>query len=329
MRKTRENLLEAPSTVPPPCLGCAADAPQRQKSVSRRVFSAVKQGLSRSDSSQRSVTGSTVSTTELVGEFGTLSVTVPSGPEEAPEHPTEEDDIRSRYLPRLLPTNGPLRVTVPFIDLQVATDTAYVDVNAKRDVWIAITATARLHTITLPERVNTLPPPSPPHTPTPPPPLLTAAIPALRLHFQPAPRHRVLQTLGDRSARQLRPDASCELFVRVRVPRHAPTPSDPPSELEALFAELESTLGTLETEVLHVEARYKHGLIEESNSVTVRRVARLRRVRPESRWSLCCDGPADGGLMEVRREAEGRKVVHEKMARWMDEHARPLGPPWM
>jgi hypothetical protein len=54
-----------------------------------------------------------------------------------------------------------------------------------------------------------------------------------------------------------------------------------------LFADLESMVGVLEQEVLMVEGRYKHSLMHEGSTVTVRRTCKIRRVRGDCPWSLC------------------------------------------
>lgn len=262
VRKTRDTVLGSTTDIPPPCHACIK-VPPRQKSVSHRVLSAVKQGLSRSNISLRTATRSTIATTDLETEFGTIHLPV-----------TPHESFNEIRVPRELREEYQQQIQTPYVDLQVIADVERVDINSKQDIWIAISATVRLHTVNI---VRLRPAVETDNTE------VIGEIPSLRLLFQAAPRHRVLQTLGHKSVKQTKLGDSCNLFVRLRIPKYSILPSEADSELDVLFADLESTLGTLESEVLYVEARYKHTMMEESNSVLVRRTAKIRRHKTESR----------------------------------------------
>ncbi|TKA70983.1 hypothetical protein B0A55_08033 [Friedmanniomyces simplex] len=66
----------------------------------------------------------------------------------------------------------------------------------------------------------------------------------------------------------------------------AVTPPATEPDQSSLLVELESMVGTLETEVLHVEARYRSSLLPYSNVITVRHIVEIRRPKTESRWSI-------------------------------------------
>lgn len=98
--------------------------------------------------------------------------------------------------------------------------------------------------------------------------------------------------------------------MKVFVPRIHPsnsTDDDGEIDQESLFAELHSIVGTLEQDVLHIETRYKHSLVPESNTLTCRVACKLRRPKTDSRWSTC--SPSDG--------QSNASDVHERLAKYI------------
>jgi hypothetical protein len=116
---------------------------------------------------QRSCTESTVSTSALVQDLG--SVTPPLGTPTcdrvvfknrysgAPESPPPRHPAGFELTPRpfgrlmqLATEQTPLQLTVPYIQLHVTMDTSIVDYSEKRNMWVAIEATVKTHVVDLP-----------------------------------------------------------------------------------------------------------------------------------------------------------------------------------
>lgn len=72
-------------------------------------------------------------------------------------------------------------------------------------------------------------------------------------------------------------------------------------------------VGTLEQDVLHVETRYKHSVIPDTNTLTCRLACRLRRPKTDSRWSICStsNGQSSGS------------DVHERLAKYIISQCPP------
>ena len=106
------------------------------------------------------------------------------------------------------------------------------------------------------------------------------------------------------------------LFMKLLVPRMRPSNSiDAGGEIdqESLFEELHSMVGTLEQDVLHVETRYKHSLIHESNTVTCRVACKLHRPKTDSRWSTYSKSD----------ERSNPSHVHERLAKYIISECPP------
>lgn len=113
-------------------------------------------------------------------------------------------------------------------------------------------------------------------------------IPSLRMCYKPKQGCRVLEVLGQKAMKDLRLGQRCSLFLKVQVPRidtSRPDVRNDATDTDSLFAELESIVGTLETNLVHVEARYRHSLLPTQSVVTVRKVCNILRPKSESRWS--------------------------------------------
>ena len=115
---------------------------------------------------------------------------------------------------------------------------------------------------------------------------LLGTVTSLRLCFKPAHGCWLLDAVGQKAVKDLRDGQKCSLFVRVRVNKLPQTSNSTEADHESLMAELESMVGTLETELLHVEARYRLSLLPHSNVVTVRQTVKIGRPKTESRWNL-------------------------------------------
>lgn len=140
-------------------------------------------------------------------------------------------------------------------------------------------------------------------------------ITSLRICHKPASGTQIIDLVGRKSTKELHPDESCLLFMKVHVPAMKQPQTDKPEafDQDSLFAELESMFGTLEQEILHIEVRYKHSLIHESSTVTARQICKIRRPQTESRWSIC---QPDG----TQTTETG---VHERLASYIAAHCDP------
>jgi hypothetical protein len=114
-------------------------------------------------------------------------------------------------------------------------------------------------------------------------------IPSLRLCYKPLQGSSIVEVLGQKAMKNLHLGQRCSLFLKVRIPRidtsRASLPKDDIDQ-DSLFAELESIVGTLETEYMHVEVRYRNTILPGDSVVTVRQICNMRRPKTESRWSV-------------------------------------------
>ena len=104
--------------------------------------------------------------------------------------------------------------------------------------------------------------------------------------------------------------------MKLFVPRILPSNSAQEGgeiDQESLFAELHSMVGTLEQDVLHVETRYKHSVVPESNTLTCRVACKLRRPKTESRWSICLASNGQSNASDV----------HERLAKYIISQCPP------
>lgn len=126
---------------------------------------------------------------------------------------------------------------------------------------------------------------------------------------------KIVDLVGRKSTKELLPGESCLLFMKLYVPRIRASESTHTGDInqESLFAELQSMVGTLEQDILHVETRYKHSLVPETNTLTCRMACKIRRPKTDSRWSICSanDVPPSG------------PNVHERLAKYISSHCPP------
>ncbi|KAK5133579.1 hypothetical protein LTR08_007618 [Meristemomyces frigidus] len=312
----------------------------RQSSTNNSAEEVADAVLARVCPPARSFTDSTVSTTEALADspstshhgpgFATPqrkmpSFSFPQIPSPSPLELTPRP--YSKALP-LLPSGEPTRsssarnnvhVAVPYVDLAISTDCTAVNAGTAHDVWIAVEATVRSRSVTLSstepnghavlvDSVDTNTSTNVAFAAT------AGSIRTLRLCFKPADGCRLLDVVGQKSLKDLHAGQTCCLFVKVHVHELESQSRRAPKEDSAtLFAELESIVGTLETDVLHVEARYRHSLLPSDNVVTVRHSAKIRRPRTESRWSIV--GAPD--------ESNASDEVHTKLAIHLADHYPP------
>ena len=286
----------------------------------------------------RSLTDSTVSINETVGVSPTLRALTPgsvtpdmmtlassASPKTSSPPPEQTPRPPNKSRPSALEDEqNAIEIVIPHIELAVMTDRTAVDAGTAQDIWIAIEATVRSRAA----RMTVcgvmggrafdahVPRPSGQQSgdfgmSTPASTQILGSIISLRLCFKPADRCRVLDIVGQKALRDLQPGQTCSLFIRARVSGIKPQ-ADVNSEPDnaSIFAELESIVGTLETDLLHVEARYRHSLLPTSNVITVRHTARIRRPRIESRWSML--SPAE--------DLAASDEVHTKLAIHLADH---------
>ncbi|KAK4503712.1 hypothetical protein PRZ48_004627 [Zasmidium cellare] len=139
------------------------------------------------------------------------------------------------------------------------------------------------------------------------------SVTSLRLCYKPLEKCRILETIGQKAVKDLRFGQRTSLFLKVHVPR-IPTPeTEKASDSDSLFVELESMLGTLESNFLHVEARYRHTALPTENVVTVREICTIKRPKTDSRWSVV--GDATTFAMQ--------SDVHTKLAQFLATYYAP------
>jgi hypothetical protein len=141
------------------------------------------------------------------------------------------------------------------------------------------------------------------------------AITSLRICYKPSSGSKIIDLVGRKSTKELFPGESCLLFMKLRVPRVRSSRSTQVEDIdqESLFEELQSIVGTLEQDILHVETRYKHSLLPDSNTLTCRVACNIRRPKTDSRWSICSTGDEQGSGSNV----------HERLARYIISHCPP------
>ena len=140
-------------------------------------------------------------------------------------------------------------------------------------------------------------------------------ITSLRICYKPSSGSKIIDLVGRKSTKELSPGESCLLFMKLYVPRIRPSRSTRIEDIdqESLFEELQSIVGTLEQDILHVETRYKHSLLPESNTLTCREACNIRRPKTDSRWRIC--STEDGQC--------GSSNVHKRLARYIISHCPP------
>lgn len=95
---------------------------------------------------------------------------------------------------------------------------------------------------------------------------------------------RIVEVVGEKAVKDLQLGQRCSLFLKVCLPKiETAADSSSPSDQASLFAELESIVGTLQTNFLHVEARFRHTVLPAENVVTIRQICTMRRPQLESR----------------------------------------------
>ncbi|KAF2480245.1 hypothetical protein BDY17DRAFT_34832 [Neohortaea acidophila] len=315
----------------------------------------------------RSFTGSTVSTAEVLrpssltdntpsdlNYSGTTAVDA-STPASHPSRltPSSPSPLQTpRPLRRSRPTgfeepSSAASLVVPCVDLEVSVDCSTLDVLAKRDLWVAIKATVQASVPTADAASTTA---SGAHhatlckddysSLTSTNGLVHGQINTLRLCYRPLNGSRIRDTIGHKTKKNLSIGDTLSLFVKLHVPEvsardtdspHTKT-EDPATDHDSLFTELESIVGTLETEILHVEARYRHSLLPSNNTVTVRHVCRMNRPRTDCRWSmitlsdsLIVSSAAQMRLARYLSEEHGEGQALELMHEYLDPEVMEVG----
>lgn len=291
--------------------------------------------------SARSFTDSTVSTNEILGDSPTASPR---------ENGSLTPDTRGRNSasPRMLgsspteqtprpPTKGlpvvprsenvSIHTTIPYVQLAVSVDGAAFDAGTAHDLWVAVEATVCSQPLIVrpsgaandltvaSQTTHAVIDPGSNVSPEQAPSSTFGSITSLRLCFRPADGCRLSDVVGQKALKDLTFGQTCSLFIKVHISELTSRSSiGADGDNANLFAELESIVGTLETEVLHVEARYRHSLLPVDNIVTVRCAAKIRRPNCESRWSIA-EAPDDC--------TASSDEVHTKLAIHLADHYSP------
>lgn len=146
-------------------------------------------------------------------------------------------------------------------------------------------------------------------------------IPSLRLCYKPMEQCRIVEVLGRKAVKDLKLGQKCSLFLKVHVPRmntsqrSSVDDSVGGSDADSLLTELESIVGTLETDFLHVEARFRHAALPNENVVTLRHICSILRPKTDSRWSVSIPAPTPG----VVRQG----IVPVKLAQYIASNYEP------
>lgn len=156
-------------------------------------------------------------------------------------------------------------------------------------------------------------------------------IPSLRMCYKPIQGCRILEVLGQKTLKDVRLGQRCSLFLKVQVPRIdtlEPSVQNDATNTDSLFAELESIVGTLETNFIHVEARYRQSLLPSASVVTVRQICNIRRPKSESRWSAISGEGGTSKPEQVRVKLAQFLMMHYPPARalrmidrWVVQHS--------
>ena len=291
---------------------------------------------------KRTVTNSTVSTVGVLGDsprdktsfdqslqYGTV---VRGGSQKPTNQPEPNDSPLQEATPRpqpmltipILPKEPPFRTLImPYVELVVTLDSSAIDIHRKQDVWVTIEAFVRGKPTRIPikndmaanifdnicrgnvcssirdagDATDVLIGPQ------------FGMITNLALSFKPLNGCQITGCVGDRSFKNLTIGDESISFVRLRVPEVRTSETN----FNQVVTELESMMGTLEKEVLRVEARYRHTLLPSNNIVTVRHVCTMNRPLIESRWSNI--GPIDDVCVSPD--------AHKKLASYIYSHYCP------
>ena len=180
----------------------------------------------------------------------------------------------------------PRALQVPCVELSVLCERGTLEPTAEQDIWVAIEVVVRTKAISgvdgdsYPGVSRTAPPQDPASCP------VIGYITSLRLCFKPAGACSLLEVIGQRALKNAHPGDRCAIFAKIHVPAVEYEPHDTAGTSDAMFVELEGMMGILESELLHVEARFRHSLFPRDNIGTVRQVATLKRPKPQSRWTM-------------------------------------------
>ncbi|RMY01355.1 hypothetical protein D0867_11411 [Hortaea werneckii] len=272
---------------------------------------------------QRSFTDSTVSTNEILGNE-TQAPSYDACPGLPPSCLSSPNSSANRSPSTELTPRPPIRapsnplgrgtqsafLSIPHVLLSVTADRMAVDAGSTQTVWVAIEGTVLSRALDVHKdgAIDFK------YFSTQPDDTSLGSVTSLRLCFKPALGCQILDIVGQKTAKDLKINQICSLFVSVNVPKLDLTAADGSEpDNSSLLEELESIVGTLNTDILHVEARYRHSILPHDNVVNVRYTAKLRRPKAESRWSL----PTALNDLSVSDE------VHTKIAIHLADHYSP------
>ncbi|KAH9825750.1 Protein crossbronx, partial [Teratosphaeria destructans] len=270
------------------------------------------------DCCPRSVTQSTISTTDVLGDLSTApndwkhnvpdygaTIDPASSGNGVVMEPRAGSPLTPRPLCRSVPGTPavPFRVCLPFINTTVTVDRSAVDAGTEQQVWTALEASVAYRDCTIDhgtvERGTEYAAAQ------------LGVITSLRLCFKPVDGCSIIELVGQKGLKNLTADQTCTLFIKVQVPK-IPSASAAYAEDDqaSLLTELESMVGTLQTEVLHLEARYRHSLLPYDNVVAVKNVVRVKRPQLESRWSM----------ISATDDLHTAEQLHTKLAIYIADH---------
>ncbi|WPH00230.1 Hypothetical protein R9X50_00305300 [Acrodontium crateriforme] len=246
-------------------------------------------------------------TTPRLMSTSTTSVASNTSSQEPTPRPTR------KKLP-LLPEETCLdtQLGFPYVDLSVNVDCTCADASSQVAVWIAISASIHFKDIAVPcgADVHGRPVSISDHLKH----NVVGQITSLKLCFKPTDECHLLDIVGQKAQKNPRHNRSCSIFVKVLLPAVVSQSTERDPDQDSLFTELESIVGTLETELLSVEARYRHSLFPQDNIITIRHRAKVNRATPNSRWSI----------LDPENQLAHSSKVHVQLARYLAQHYPPV-----
>ncbi|KAF2767814.1 hypothetical protein EJ03DRAFT_140532 [Teratosphaeria nubilosa] len=273
------------------------------------------------DCCQRSATQSTISTTDVLGDLSTepndfnhdfadhesTRNSQSSGKEVATE-PQEGSPLTPRPLYRSLPVTpaAPFNVCLPFINTTVTVDRSAVDAGTEQQVWTALEASMDYRDCTVDH--GTVEQGTKYAT------TQLGVITSLRLCFKPVDGCSIVELVGQKGLKDMSANQTCTLFIKVQVPKiRSACTAYAEDDQASLLTELECMVGTLQTELLHLEARYRHSLLPYDNVVAVKHVVKVKRPKLESRWSM----------ISATDDLHTAEQLHTRLAIYIADHYAP------
>lgn len=220
-----------------------------------------------------------------------------------------------------------IQIIVPYVDLEVLKDCDFIAADQSGDFVVTIVATVRSRFVSTGEASSTCQ-----HSdaigesnaavPTW---RCIGSITSLRLCYKPINGCTVSVVDGRKAMKGLQLGQTCSLRLKVRVPQTDRGESEDPanSNLDTLFNELESMVGTLCTDTLLVEVKYRHSLLV-NDVVMVRQTCSIRRPDLTCRWSVVQSPPLTSTISAAKLLTIDR--AHHELAALRQKRSTTVQP---